>query len=300
MRDGGPSHGVRVELDNRFLDVNFDGVVNEQDDLNGDGQRGTVLDAAIAEVLNRLPLLPVNVAVGILGRDAAFVDMSPAPGFQLVVDRNADANGNGMSDFDEVLRSLRFGQAGPFTPVSVDPTVTLYEPALDNIREAVDELGTSTTAIIYTDGSGRLPTVRDPLAGFPIAVSATRLGPFQQLVSTPDLIRITSETGGLMTSQISPKAPFVLSQSATLAASQIQAGFIPVADSADATNIETAAVAALATDRRFGEPAEEENSSQALAGEPPEDRSHGRNGLTGSQASAEIAGLDGELLEESV
>lgn len=187
-----------------YGDVNFDGRFNVLDDLNGDGFAGTMLDGVIARILDDERLMSSNVVVGIFGRQAELLDLSPAPGFQLTATRIADNDGDGIPDFREVLTSLRIGTAGPFTTAVVDPSMSLYEPALTSIRSAVASLTGTTIATIYSDGAGSLPdpSVRNPLAGFPIRVDVEILGPYQRIRSTLHLNRIATTTGGSIRSQI--------------------------------------------------------------------------------------------------
>jgi hypothetical protein len=148
-------------IDTRGQDVNRDGVLNHLDDLNNDGIIGSVLDLAIGDLLeaharrsvpfpfregigigtvpltdaDRLAELPVNVALVIFGADAAIVDLSPAPGLQVFVNRLADDDGNGVSDFEDALRHLQLGRAELFSPTTVDASRTYYDAALSLVAD---------------------------------------------------------------------------------------------------------------------------------------------------------------------
>lgn len=84
-------------------------------DRNGDGSQDTILDAEIAgfEILNQELInlgFGSTAQVSIIPFDNAAqnLDMDPvAPGLQLTTTPLADANGNGVRDVEEVLRSLR-------------------------------------------------------------------------------------------------------------------------------------------------------------------------------------------------
>lgn len=198
-----------------YGDINLDGIISSLDDINGDGIAATVLDAAIAQVLKFELLLGPNVGLAIMGGTTSALDMSAAAGFQVFVNRNQDDDGNGVSNFHEVLSSLRIGTGGVYNTASVDPDRTYYKPALELIAQ-VAAATADTGADIYSDGAGLLPdpAVDDVLAAFPagVTVNVGVIGTYQQLAPVTDLTNIAAATGGLVFRQVVPRPPEALAQ----------------------------------------------------------------------------------------
>ena len=95
------------------LDANFDGIVNSNDDFNGDGRIGDILDVeigAVLETVNRLSQQAEDLQVAVLAFASAAhaLDASPLAYYQSFVDPSDDDNANQIPDFEEALRSLFF------------------------------------------------------------------------------------------------------------------------------------------------------------------------------------------------
>ncbi|TVS14618.1 MAG: choice-of-anchor C family protein, partial [Planctomycetaceae bacterium] len=102
-------------------------------DLNRDGRVNRVLDAQLFAMLALHQELvdlgwgdTAEVGVVVFGSEAVALDMNPASGdVQLFAAPTADADGNGISDVNQVLRSIRTGHTGT-TPGKSD-----FQAALD-------------------------------------------------------------------------------------------------------------------------------------------------------------------------
>jgi hypothetical protein len=149
------------------IDVNGDGRVNAGDDLNGDGTNGDILDAEIAGALALNASIHNfdSVSVGVMAHAsrAASADVNPASGFQRFTSPpQADGQGNGTPDIEEVLRSLdsqiiQGGSINLFTPISRDSlgNSTNFEAVLRAILSAVQERPGSEKSIVYFLSDGR-------------------------------------------------------------------------------------------------------------------------------------------------
>ncbi|MEO0868154.1 MAG: lectin-like protein, partial [Cyanobacteria bacterium J06642_11] len=125
-------------------------------DLNGDGRANTRLDAEIAGFITLNQQLislglgdQVDVSIIAYGTSAANADMDlVANNLQLSTTPNADADGNGVSDVEDILRSIGVGAFG--TGGSTNP-----EAALQQVDSTFDSLGTADGdgyVVFLTDG----------------------------------------------------------------------------------------------------------------------------------------------------
>ncbi len=149
------------------VDVNGDGRIDAGDDLNRDGTNGDILDAEIAGALALNASIHNfdSVSVGVMAHAsrAASADVGPASGFQRFTSPpQADGQGNGTPDIEEVLRSLdshiiQGGSIGLFTPISRDSlgNSTNFEAALRVILATVQERPQSEKSIVYFLSDGR-------------------------------------------------------------------------------------------------------------------------------------------------
>ena len=92
------------------LDANFDGVLDQADNLNGDQRVGDILDAEIGAVLRIIPSLAASsqdlrIAVVLFAGTAEPLDQGPAMLNQEWQGPLPDQNANGMPDGEEALRS---------------------------------------------------------------------------------------------------------------------------------------------------------------------------------------------------
>lgn len=102
------------------LDANQDGLVDENDNLNGDERIGDVLDVAIASIIRiskwfdeRIDDLLVSV-IAFASKDpygrgeigSVPLDLGAEPYFQSFQDISSDADANGVADFEEAVSSL--------------------------------------------------------------------------------------------------------------------------------------------------------------------------------------------------
>lgn len=119
-------------------------------DINGDGFADTILDAELASALAfQQDLISRNVQANLsivaFDTTSTIFDMDPsAAGLQRTTTPTADTNANGVTDFEEVVRSLQ-SQGG-----------TAFEPPLQDAITVFQALGTQPgngTLIFLSDGS---------------------------------------------------------------------------------------------------------------------------------------------------
>jgi hypothetical protein len=158
-------------------DVNPPMGIGPEDDANGDGSFGQIIDAelfgviAVNQSLGNSP----NVEVGVVafGSGANFADVSPLPGIQgFLSNPQADLNMNGTPDLEEVAASIDIGQVGGFTPQGGVGTGTDFNDALTAMNNlfATQPAGEVNIAIFLTDGQSSLAT--GPGSPLALAVSA--------------------------------------------------------------------------------------------------------------------------------
>lgn len=187
------------------IDVNGDGVVDSQDDRNGDGLDGSVLDQAIYEIelLAARGILPSqdgrpgNVALIIFGRDASPVeiDLLGTGGTTILGSPDADYNGNQIPDFLEAVRSIDTGEAGVISLSAVDPTRTFYNSALAAIGTVAGLSGAGVTQVqMLSNGAGRLPDPANPPIPPNVRIDTIVLGPYQLVGDTTQYTSIARAT----------------------------------------------------------------------------------------------------------
>lgn len=191
----------------RNMDVNGDDVINSQDDLNGDGLEGTLIDLAIGRILQQVNdrALPGQdptdnqggVSLLIFSQTAApvMVNLSPLAADPFIVNPGQQAI-DSMTDFVEALKSIRLGSAGVRTESTVVAKNTLYAPIYNALQQLL--LGTGVSQVeCYSDGSGFLPTLfTPPLRG--VRIDALTLGPYQTLGFIGDYARLAALSRGVL------------------------------------------------------------------------------------------------------
>lgn len=142
--------------------------VGPEDDLNGDGAPGQVVDALIAGLLpfsESLGSSPnVDVAIVWFSDQSFVVDMGPGAGIlEFISPPNRDDSGNGIPDIADVISSLDVTSVGAFTPQS-SIFGTNYNAALTamNALFAGQPAGETNVAFFMSDGK---PNMGGPLVG---------------------------------------------------------------------------------------------------------------------------------------
>lgn len=201
--------------DVKAQDVNGNGFSDSSDDLNGDGLDGTLIDLAIAEVLrlyetNLLPGMqgdPGEVAIVIFAGEAKplVLKFGTSLADSYFIDPTRDLNENGESDFVEALKSIRQGRSQFIVDTRVGSFPTLYAPAIEVISDLAAFFALDVTfANMYSDGSGRLPTVTPAsLLGAP-RIDTVALGPYSFNGPTIDYQRINTISRGTFAQVNSP------------------------------------------------------------------------------------------------
>ena len=133
----------------------FQGTLAGNGDVNGDGASNTRLDAELAgfiELNNQLieqGLDDANVGIVVFAASAASMDMDPfTPEVDLVVSPMADNNGNGISDVEDILRSIDIEEGNVLSG-------TDFARALQGAQATFAELGTppdTGNLIFLSDG----------------------------------------------------------------------------------------------------------------------------------------------------
>lgn len=214
-------------------DCNGDHVVNALDDLNNDGRRGTTLDCEIAGVValnGSLAGSPgASAGLVILGSTAATADVDPAAGKQIFTSPlNADKNGTGGPDMEQVARSLdgNAGRVTLFTPFTVGAN-TNYNAALTEVANAfVGKAGQHNIAFFMSDGQPNPASTFTTTPGSPVlnvAAAGIKVNTYSVGAAgagcgpTSALKRIADITGGTCTVVSDPsQLSSVLIQPATL------------------------------------------------------------------------------------
>lgn len=152
------------------IDVNGDGKIDAGDDVNGDNIEGDILDAEIAGILalnesiGNLPQLDIGV-IAFASRPAS-ADVDPNTGFQnFTAPPRVDLDENGLSDIEEVLRSLDSeliagGSIELFQPISRDSlgNSTNFEAALRVVLSVLGSQSEDEKNIVFflSDGNNRI------------------------------------------------------------------------------------------------------------------------------------------------
>lgn len=189
-------------VDAAGFDANGDNLFNSADDLNNDGVHGSLLDVMIGNILSLTSGSSSQVALVIYGSTAKPLDLSPESGVQAVVNGDADADGNGISDFEEALRSLRVGGGGKFAAATVEAEHTRYDAVLDSFTSLLGDFTFPPDLNLFTDGAGRLQnnsTTLNVLASASLGVRVSIFGLYQVSAPTTDAQRIATATNGAVT-----------------------------------------------------------------------------------------------------
>ncbi len=198
------------------IDVSGSANFSAGGDCTGDGVVDTVLtceQAAAVEVFERAASTELIREVGVVafaGRGGAG-DMSPAPGVQLLTTIDADANGNGLPDYEDVIRSARinsglqtfsFSSAGAGTNYSggaqaactVAAQVSTENPLVVFLSDGDNLLGSDVTSVLPCGVPAEFQTVA-------VGAGSTCAGDPRGLGS---LAEIATLTGGDCTEVIRP------------------------------------------------------------------------------------------------
>ena len=118
-------------------------------DINNDGLADTVLDAELASLLAfrddlEMRGVSANLSVIIFESTSAILDMDPTTtAVDLTTTPTTDVNGNGVPDFEDVVRGIQISGG------------TAFEPALQNALQVFTTLnsGPDGTLVFLSDGS---------------------------------------------------------------------------------------------------------------------------------------------------
>lgn len=215
----------------RAQDVTIDGEINKFDDLNGDGEQGTLIDQAIQQAsIAFTNSVQRRGSIIIFAKTPQILDFSAAPGLQSFVRKGTDENANGQDEFSEVLRTIRIGQGGLYNDALVDPTKTYYEYALNSLFTLGVQSDLVSNATILTDGSGLLASNSPALAAVvaaQIPVSSILLGPYSLVGPTTDIDLIVAATNGTTTTVDDFITPLALPTPLTVVQSPVLTPVLP-------------------------------------------------------------------------
>lgn len=194
-------------------DCNGDGTTDANDDLNGDKAIGNVLDCEISGgVALNTSLAQSGIQAGAIafGSTSDQGDVTPAAGQQDFAAVSADANGNGRSDVEDVLRSINGGGFGLFTPTTGSGGGTNFNGAITKLNTAfAAKAGQRNIAAFLSDGSDSITEG----AGSPVdtaRAAGTRINTYSVGKSavgcgaTSALKKIADITGGTCTEVLDP------------------------------------------------------------------------------------------------
>lgn len=151
------------------MDCNGDGVVDALDDLNGDGNRGDILDCEIAAVstlnseLAGLPGSATRIQAGVVGygSSARSAQVTPAGG-QFVAP--GATNADGVRHIDFVVNSLRRGSINQYTTTNVG-TGTNFDNAVNAALDQLESTSGNRWLFFLSDGQASVSqTTLDRLA----------------------------------------------------------------------------------------------------------------------------------------
>ena len=178
------------------LDANFDGVIDSNDDINADGRVGDILDAELGAVITAVRLaqetaIDLRVSVILFGAESEALDLGANLLNQTYIEATADQNSDGVSDFEQAVRSVAVGGADLFRPIFVNAT-TDFTPAIHELSQvlSIEQDVDRTTVYFLSDAAaGAVATdVAQPIADAGVdfrflQISGTEIGPSgQQLV----------------------------------------------------------------------------------------------------------------------
>lgn len=148
VEEGGAADVVLVVDQSGSTSLTFSGT--PVGDVNNDGSSNTVFDAELASLLAFQQDLiargvSANLSIVTFGSTSVIVDMDPSTGtLDLTTTPTADNDGNGVADFEDVVRSLQITGA------------TNFEPPLQDSIQVFNSLGTAPgdgTLVFLSDGS---------------------------------------------------------------------------------------------------------------------------------------------------
>ncbi|MEO1131819.1 MAG: SdrD B-like domain-containing protein, partial [Cyanobacteria bacterium J06639_1] len=187
-------------------DFNFVG--SDIGDFNNDGRRNTRLDAEIAGFIALNDQLvaqglgdSAEVGIVVFSGFSAQADMNTtADGIQLLATPLADEDGNGVSDVEDILRSLRSGAFGVG-----NNTGTNFEVALRDVEDTFNTVGTpvgSGNVVFLSDGEvnrgGSLSDEIERLSVLGVNISAFGVG---SNASLPDLRNVDPDAEIFITAE---------------------------------------------------------------------------------------------------
>jgi hypothetical protein len=174
-------------------DCNGDAKTDALDDLNGDGDQGTILDCEIAGVgaLNASLRTRVNgVPVGLIafGDQAARADMSPKSGEQAETTTVADEDNDRVPDVQTVAASLNTGLVQRFTQHSVSSGTDFGQPLQQfsaTLAAATAPAGQKAQYILFllSDGQASYPSAQIAALKAVVANNPALLAPVINSVS---------------------------------------------------------------------------------------------------------------------
>jgi hypothetical protein len=148
-------------------DCNASGTVGPDDDLNGDGARGTVLDCEIAGVValnSSLRQFPVKAGLVAFATGAVRADMTPGGGDDELTSTIADDDRNSVPDVQDVASSLGTGSVQRFTPRRSVGSGTDFGRAIAELTALVQAAGSNSskpvqyTVYFLSDGLDSYPS----------------------------------------------------------------------------------------------------------------------------------------------
>ena len=163
--------GSTADVSNQ--DCNDDGIINSNDNFNGDTTIGDTLDCEISGIIALNSSLAtrheVSATLVVFGSNAVNADVGSSPGDQIVTSIRANSNNNGVIDIEEVVRSLDQGSVGAFTRKSVG-TGTDFNDALTAMNQAFASQPTPQKIVFFlSDGQASVRTD----ATSPVAIAAS-------------------------------------------------------------------------------------------------------------------------------
>ena len=145
-------------------------------DVNGDGSSDTILDAELAALiaLNQSFVNSgetIQVSIVIFGNVAASLDLSTDAGQQIIVNADADSNGNNIADIEELLAQITegggglgledgiFSSGGGGSIPTVGSDDTNFVNAVDAIESVITSAGTTpdnANVVFLSDGDASI------------------------------------------------------------------------------------------------------------------------------------------------
>ena len=209
------SGSTELETDH---DANFDGVVDDQDDLNADNRRGDLLDAQIGMVLEtatRLQAQTDDLRVSVIAwggqnvtspEDAEPLDLGAEFLNQTFHFVSSDSNDNGIRDFEESVRSMEYVKLGSLSHTKTSLFRRILLNSGNDFQAAVEELqavlkrapdADQTQVYFFMDGIQIPSTSADESLLEEVAAQGIdfRVGQFTGTVVHPELQRMADIIG---------------------------------------------------------------------------------------------------------